>query len=207
MPPKDSSLDDLPEMTQTQLLEQIALLEKDATEKKEAADVAIQNAARALKEADNATNEMADKANKLSRGAVNAIAQMIAVAEQEAKEAIATTTGRTTTTTATATTATATSQIDSNESRTVVSRPPPSIVRQEPEAALLQADSNLGMQDPTDSSVRHIDIAEATLDMLMDKLEECTVVLSNPNATVEEHMTAAKLAREYAKAAKAFNTM
>ena len=200
MPPKDSSLDDLPEMTQTQLLEQIALLEKDATEKKKAADVAIQNAARALKEADNATNEMADKANKLSRGAVNAIAQMIAVAEQEAKEAIATTTGRTTPATTTATTAT--SQIDSN-----VSRPPPSIVRQEPEAALLQADSNLGMQDPTDSSVRHIDIAEATLDMLMDKLEECTVVLSNPNATVEEHMTAAKLAREYAKAAKAFNTM
>ncbi len=194
MPPKDSTLEDTPEMTQAQLLEQIALLEKEAAEKKEAADAAILNATRALKEADNATNEMADKANKLSRGAVDAIAQMIAVAEQEA-EAIATATTMTT------------SQSEQQEEEESRENGPPSIVRQEPEAALLQADSNLGMQDPTDSSVRRIDIEESTLDMLMDKLEECTAILSDPNATMEEHTTAAKLAREYAKAAKAFNVM
>lgn len=190
MPPKDSQ--DPPEMTEAQLLEEIAKLEKEAAEKKAAAETAIQNATKALEEADTATNEMANKANKLSVGAIDAIAQMIAVAEQEA-EAI--------TTTATTTTTTTTRQEE--ESRESCDSPP-AIVRQDPQAALLQADSNdLGMQDPTES--RHFDTMETTLDTLMTKIEECTAVLSNPNATVQEHITAAQLAKEYAKAAKAFH--
>eukprot|EP00531_Pseudo-nitzschia_arenysensis_P013750 CAMPEP_0116134840 /NCGR_PEP_ID=MMETSP0329-20121206/10865_1 /TAXON_ID=697910 /ORGANISM="Pseudo-nitzschia arenysensis, Strain B593" /LENGTH=192 /DNA_ID=CAMNT_0003629587 /DNA_START=188 /DNA_END=766 /DNA_ORIENTATION=+ len=174
---------------EAQLRATIALLEKEAEAKKKAADAAIEQANKALEEANMEQEALAKKA---MNGSIAAIAQMIAVAEQEA-EIYA-------------------SVSDAVEAREISSlEGPPAIVRQEdPQEAtnnispLRQASSLLGMNDPLDE--RHVETMETTLDTLMDKIEECTSILSNPNATVEEHITAAKLATEYAKAAKAFQS-
>ncbi len=173
---------------EAQLRAHIALLEKEAEAKKKAADAAIESASKALQEA-NSEQELAKKAN----GQIDAIAQMIAVAEQEAKSA----------------------DVVEDESAEEETREiscvegPPTIIRQDPEASnslgpLRQAASLLGMNDALED--RHIETMETTLDTLMNKIEECTSILSNPNATVEEHLNAAKLATEYAKAAKAFQS-
>lgn len=57
---------------------------------------------------------------------------------------------------------------------------------------------------PPRSVRNHAETMEDTLDAIMFKIEECTAIISDPHASMEDQLSAAQLVSQYAKAAKAF---
>jgi hypothetical protein len=198
---------------ETELRLHIVLLEKEAIAKKKAADLAIQSATLALKEVkkeEEAVSGVGSSKDSPTSEATSSIAQMIATAEKEVESSPE---------------AAETRQVESPPTifrQAEIPQAPVSPVKPDPDpevvqfstidqdvvSPLRQATSNLSMQDDTNNSNRrdHSEMMETTLDYLMDKIENCTAVLSDPDASVEEHVEAAKLVKGYAAAAKAFHS-
>jgi len=218
---------------EVQLRLQISELEIEATAKKQAADKAIQEATQALNEVhknnknssssnqqqeqEQEQQEPENKDKPSIHGAIDAIAKMIQTAEKEADtDAIAIG--------AEGGDGDGDGDDEAREETTAAEegRPgidgPPLIVRQtdflpsdtEPESSsnVVATPSNTTTTtsvhpNPNQDSDNPM---EDTLDTLMTKIEGCTLVLTNPDATMEEQVDAAHLARQYAKAAKALHS-
>jgi len=220
---------------EVQLRLQISELEIEATAKKQAADKAIQEATQALNEVHKNNKNSSSSSNQQQEqeqeqqepenkdkpsihGAIDAIAKMIQTAEKEAD------------TDAIAIGAEGGDCDGGDETREETNaaeegRPgidgPPLIVRQtdflpsdtatpEPESSsnVVATPSNTTTTtsvhpNPNQDSDNPM---EDTLDTLMTKIEGCTLVLTNPDATMEEQVDAAHLARQYATAAKALHS-
>jgi len=197
---------------EVQLRLQISELEIEATAKKQAADKAIQEATQALNEVHKNNKNSSSSSNQQQEqeqqepenkdkpsihGAIDAIAKMIQTAEKEADtDAIAIGAeggdgdGDGGDETREETTA-------AEEGRPGIDGPP-LIVRQ---TDFLPSDT-----EPESSSNVVATPMEDTLDTLMTKIEGCTLVLTNPDATMEEQVDAAHLARQYATAAKVLHS-
>mmetsp|Transcript_22311 Transcript_22311/g.53063 ORF Transcript_22311/g.53063 Transcript_22311/m.53063 type:complete len:277 (-) Transcript_22311:249-1079(-) len=180
---------------EVQLRLELALLEADATAKKLAADEALRNAMNALNAIESADDEgdtpdikeeMATVAAARSiNGTIDAVAKLMKEANaDEPDETLA----------------------EGREGPTS----PPTIVRRtefEEEAdvhGLQVATSNLS--NDAQQTITHEERMENTLDVIMFKIEECTAIISDPNSSVEDQMSAAKLVSQYARAATAFQT-
>jgi len=220
---------------EVQLRLQISELEIEATAKKQAADKAIQEATQALNEVhknnknSSSSNQQQEQEQEQQEpeskdkpsihGAIDAIAKMIQTAEKEADTnaiAIGAEGGD----------GDGDGGDETREETTAAEegRPgidgPPLIVRQtdflpsdtatpEPESSsnVVATTSKTTTTSVHPNQNQNSDTTmEDTLDTLMTKIEGCTLVLTNPDATMEEQVDAAHLARQYATAAKALHS-
>ena len=189
---------------EVQLRLEVALLEADAIAKKHAADVALQNAMDALKEvtsndegdenADVDENESpiqgglketaASVAASMSlNGTIEEIARLMKEAEEEAE--------------ASPSPEDAAAEGREEEPQPALSGGPNVVTSSD-----LVVDSEA--YDELGSPKSYGDTMEDTLDTIMFKIEECSAIISDPGATMQEQLDAAQLVSQYAKAAKAF---
>lgn len=177
-----------------QLRREIALLEAEAIAKKQAADVALRNAMDALNEvAGGDVEEEGGKENAAATVAINGTIDAVSKLMKEVEEE------------------------EAPPSSSSSSSTPGGDEETSPEGReeehyndddLLVATSDFGTVDdgfglgsPRSS---HVNTMEDTLDTLMSKIQECTAIITDPDATMQEQLDAAQLVSQYAKTAKAF---
>jgi len=176
----------------------IAALEKEATDKQLAAEQALEKARTVLTEA---TAVAEQKALKATTSAVFAIAQMIAIADNEMPSQ---------------------DEDEKEEDREVVAASgiasPPTIVRDSEEIAQVfepstQQQEPLASKDPTATIAEDeppqttTNTVAETLEVLVAKIEECRQTLLDPNATIEAQTNAAQLMVQYARSTKALKSI